>query len=171
MTRESEALAAFRQSASDLNMVMREQDHLIMRIIEDARRAIDARVKEQQTLREEAEDTARTAHDELWHLDRNERYARTDEKKLEYLQQTRRQAVLLAEAEAEAQNRARTAARWEDELKACQKDFEQAAFLVEQILHGPGNAYAETLGASIANLERVLDEYLQTDIYVRGKTR
>lgn len=171
MSQEREALEAFRQSAGTLGAVMREQDREITRIIEDLRRAVRECVEGQARLREEAEDTARAASDGLWHIDRNERYARTDEEKIAYAEQTRQQAVLLAEAKAEADERARRAAEGEERLRACQKDVEQAAYEVERILNGPGNTYAETLGTSIGRLEQALDDYLQTDTYVSHARR
>lgn len=133
--------------------------------------AIDERVRAQEERRDEAERTARTTRDELWRIDRDERYARTDDERLEYAEQTRRQAVLLAEEEAEATERARRAAAWAEELDDCRREFGEAAFRVRQILNGPGNRYAESLGMTVMRLERALQTYYDTDTYVSGKQR
>lgn len=164
MARDVEELAAFRTSAERLDSVMREQDRVIERIMSDLQQEMDERIREVRNLREEAEDTARTAENKLWHIDHDVRYARSDEDKLDYWQETRRQAVILAEAKAEAEQRAQRAADYEAELLERKKDFDDAVFRVMQLLHGPGNRYTETLGLSVMNLERALDEYYATDI-------
>lgn len=171
MAHDLDELAAFRESATRLDEVMREQDRVIEGIIADAERAIDRRVREEGNRREEAERTARTARDELWKIDHEGRYARSDDERLEYAEQTRREAVALAEAQAEAEARARRAAAWEDELDDCRREFAEAAFKVRQLLNGPGNRYAETLGLSVMRLEEALQAYYDTDAHVSGKHR
>ena len=164
MARDVEELAAFRASAERLDSVMREQDRVIERIMSDLQQEMDDRIREVRNLREEAEDTVRTAENKLWHIDHDVRYARSDEDKLDYWQETRRQAVILAEAKTEAEQRAQRAADYEAELLERKKDFDDAVFRVMQLLHGPGNRYTETLGLSVMILERALDEYYATDI-------
>lgn len=171
MSYDLERLAAFRESARRLDEVTREQDRTVERIIDDAERTINERVRAQRERREEAERTARTARDELWRVDRDERYARSDDEKLEYVERTRRQSVLLAEAEAEATERARRAAAWEDELDDCRREFEEAAFRVRQLLNGPGNRYTESLGMAVMRLEEALQAYYDTDVHVSGMQR
>ena len=169
MARDVEELAAFRASAERLDTVMREQDRIIERIMSDLQEAMEARIREVRGLREEAEATARVADDKLWHIDRDVRYTHSDDERLAYWEETRRQAVLLAEAKAEAEQRARRAADAEAELIERKREFDDAVFKVRQILEGPSNRYTETLGRSVANLERALDEYFATDVSVNTK--
>ena len=61
MARDVEELAAFRASAERLDSVMREQDRVIERIMSDLQQEMDDRIREVRNLREEAEDTVRTA--------------------------------------------------------------------------------------------------------------
>lgn len=171
MSYDLERLSAFRESALRLDEVTREQDRVVERIIDDAGRAIEERLRAQRERREEAEHTARTARDELWRIDRDERYARTDDERLEYIEQTRRQAAIIAETEAEATERARRAAAWEDELDDRRREFEEAAFRVRQLLNGPGNRYTESLGMAVMRLEEALQAYYDTDVHVSGKSR
>ena len=133
MARDVEELAAFRASAERLDSVMREQDRVIERIMSDLQQEMDDRIREVRNLREEAEDTVRTAENKLWHIDHDVRYARSDEDKLDYWQETRRQAVILAEAKAEAVQRAQRAADYEAELLERKKDFDDAVFRVMQL--------------------------------------
>lgn len=169
MARDVEELAAFRASAERLDSVMREQDRIIERIMSDLQQMMEDRIREVRGLREEAEATARTAEDKLWHIDHDIRYEHSDDERLEYWQETRRQAVLLAEAKAEAEDRARLAADYEEQLIERKREFDEAVFKVMQILEGPGNRYTETLGRSVTQLERALDEYYAVDVSVNTK--
>lgn len=169
VARDVEELAAFRASAERLDSVMREQDRIIERIMCDLQQTMEDRIREVRGFREEAEATARTAEDKLWHIDHDVRYAHSDDERLDYWQETRRQAVLLAEAKAEAETRARRAADYEAQLIERKREFDDAVFKVMQILEGPGNRYTETLGLSVAQLERALDEYYAVDVSVNTK--
>lgn len=169
MARDVEELAAFRASAERLDSVMREQDRIIERIMFDLQQMMEDRIREVRGFREEAEAAALAAEDKLWHIDHDVRYAHSDDERLAYWEETRRQTLLLAEAKAEAEKRASRAADYEAKLIERKQEFDDAVFKVTQILEGPGNRYTEALGRSVSQLERALDEYFSVDVHVNTK--
>lgn len=163
MPYDVDKLTAFRESAVALSAVLREQDREIESIIYDVQQEIADRVRAQDHAREQAEDDSKACHGALWELNNSTRYVSDDKERLEYLGKTRARAVELAEMEAEAHAREQRLADQLDELETCQREVDEAAFKVLQILKSADMSYSESLGMSVMRLEMALEEYYATD--------